>query len=481
MFQREALVSSVILGGSRRTTTQTSVNSQTKRMAFHFCPQCGTKLQPDFKFCPSCGEKLPCPEAAGPTVFTLSPSTSVEKFTTVEQKGTTSSPVRASLGTSIVSSRPPLHKTRNSLRLDNLSIKDAPSTLTPSVNVAFDNATEKQLHPPPKKHSATFKGDSQGEPLQSSPLTKSPKNADEIIEEAEVSAIPLSSPIMSPNSKSPLKGKGKTKKSKVVPALEPLQEGTEVIDTTGKKWILTRLLNHAAAELIYEVEKWVKQNKMDFIGLPQSVGFGLHSDSYRCILIFPNMGQSLQSLMNKQNNPLSEVTVLQLACRILDVLRYIHSNEYVHADINAENIYIKEGQGSQVYLVGYSHAYRYCPGGQHVEYSEGSRIPNEGAIESISLDSHNGAAPSRRSDLQSLGYCMLYWHTGTLPWIALSHPDQIALQKKKYKTDVLSLLQHCFGKKKVSGAFQCFLSAVMPLEYNEQPNYSALKSGSVKL
>lgn len=40
-------------------------------MPFHFCPQCGTKLQPDFKFCPSCGERLPCqddkPAAAGVT------------------------------------------------------------------------------------------------------------------------------------------------------------------------------------------------------------------------------------------------------------------------------------------------------------------------------------------------------------------------------------------------------------------------------
>lgn len=32
----------------------------------------------------------------------------------------------------------------------------------------------------------------------------------------------------------------------------------------------------------------------------------------------------------------------------LDVLQYIHSNEYVHADINAENIYITPGQKSQV-------------------------------------------------------------------------------------------------------------------------------------
>lgn len=30
-------------------------------MPFQFCPQCGSKLQPDFKFCPSCGERLPCP------------------------------------------------------------------------------------------------------------------------------------------------------------------------------------------------------------------------------------------------------------------------------------------------------------------------------------------------------------------------------------------------------------------------------------
>lgn len=29
------------------------------RMPFHFCPQCGTKLQPLFKFCPTCGEKIP--------------------------------------------------------------------------------------------------------------------------------------------------------------------------------------------------------------------------------------------------------------------------------------------------------------------------------------------------------------------------------------------------------------------------------------
>uniref|UniRef100_A0A8C6UD39 Zinc-ribbon domain-containing protein n=1 Tax=Neogobius melanostomus TaxID=47308 RepID=A0A8C6UD39_9GOBI len=51
-------------------------------MAFHFCPQCGTKLQPGFKFCPSCGEKLPCSEESDPIAASLSPSKSTETLTT---------------------------------------------------------------------------------------------------------------------------------------------------------------------------------------------------------------------------------------------------------------------------------------------------------------------------------------------------------------------------------------------------------------
>lgn len=30
------------------------------------------------------------------------------------------------------------------------------------------------------------------------------------------------------------------------------------------------------------VDKWIKQNKMDFLGIPSCVGFGLHAESYRC-------------------------------------------------------------------------------------------------------------------------------------------------------------------------------------------------------
>lgn len=328
-----------------------------------------------------------------------------------------------------------------------------------------------------------------------------------------------SPPASSPSSRTPVKAgpKSKAKRAKLVSSVERLQEGEVVTDTTGKKWQLATVLSQTPTELVYEVfpaatqsrsseskhilklgakdgrlfnvqnflqraakpasvDKWIKQNRLDFLGIPSCLGFGLHAESYR-FLVFADMGQSLQAIMEEENELLTEKTVLQLAYRILDVLLYIHSNEYVHADINAENLYVKPGKNSQVYLVGYCHAFRYCPEGKHVEYREASRTPHEGTVEFISLDTHKGAAPSRRGDLQALGYCLLRWHTGQLPWSGLTQPDKVAAEKERYMKDVPALLNHCFGSKSVSSAFKAYLTAVMSLQYSEQPDYSALKAG----
>nr|XP_020516887.1 inactive serine/threonine-protein kinase VRK3 [Labrus bergylta]XP_020516892.1 inactive serine/threonine-protein kinase VRK3 [Labrus bergylta]XP_020516898.1 inactive serine/threonine-protein kinase VRK3 [Labrus bergylta] len=465
-------------------------------MPFHFCPQCGTKLQPGFRFCPSCGEQLSSsfgePGAVSSTPsLSLSPPKKKEAASSVVKTSPASSTSCAHTETlpctlsTVVTTRPALQKTRNSLRLNkdvSFTFKGVPLPMVPSTKPVAEDRVE--------AHTVTFQHKAEVEPtLKPSPSTPT---------------------------KSPRNGKSKAKKARHSFYVEPLNEGDEMTDTTGKKWKLGKLLTQNSTEIIYEVlqtvsrfnskesshilklgakdgrifneqnflqraakpasvDKWIKLNKMDFLGIPSCVGFGPHAESYR-FLVFPNMGQCLQSVMMEKGELLSEKAVLQLACRILDVLQYIHSNEYVHGDINAENIYIKPEQKSPVYLVGYCHAFRYCPGGKHVEYREASRTPHEGTTEFISLDAHKGAAPSRRSDLQSLGYCMLRWHTGTLPWMALTNPDQVATQKQKYMEDVSALLSHCLGKKRVSTAFQTFLTAVMALQYSEQPDYSVLKS-----
>ncbi|XP_016409588.1 inactive serine/threonine-protein kinase VRK3-like isoform X1 [Sinocyclocheilus rhinocerous] len=190
------------------------------------------------------------------------------------------------------------------------------------------------------------------------------------------------------------------------------------------------------------------------------------------------MGQTLQTVTDEGNCTLSEKAVLQLALRLLDALEFIHEKEYAHADIHAGNIYINTNSHPEVFLSGFGHAFRFCPGGKHVEYRQGSRTAHQGNINFISMDSHKGAGPSCRSDLQSLGYCMLYWMTGSLPW---SHHSQtssaIAAEKERYISDIPGLVSYCYKQKKASGALQDYLTNVMSLQYTEKPDYTLLKAG----
>ncbi|XP_078256481.1 serine/threonine-protein kinase VRK3 isoform X2 [Rhinoraja longicauda] len=306
--------------------------------------------------------------------------------------------------------------------------------------------------------------------------------------------------------------KGKRQKSN---PLAPIAVNEILTDQNSKKWRLTKILLQHETEygLLYsaqqmtgssqcnytvkvdakdgrifneqnflqraakqnKVDKWMKSHMMTFLGIPACVGFGLHENTYR-FLVFPNLGHSLQSIIEKNKKPLSEKAVFQLSYKIIDVLEYIHANEYVHADIKAENIYVNPSDRERVHLAGYSFAFRYCPDGKHVEYKEGSRTPHEGTVELISVDVHKGAGPSRRSDLETLGYCLLKALCGSLPWSNnIDSPHSVMETKQKYKADITSLLKTCFGKKKIPNELKKYFEHVVSLQYDEEPNYEEIR------
>ncbi|KAJ8972872.1 hypothetical protein NQ317_013614, partial [Molorchus minor] len=86
----------------------------------------------------------------------------------------------------------------------------------------------------------------------------------------------------------------------------------------------------------------------------------------------------------------------------------------------------------QIYLLDYGLASKYLlTNGQHKEYSTDQRRAHAGTVLFCSRDAHKGV-PSRRSDLESLAYNMVYWLTGSLPWMDdVEEPEMV--EKKKIR------------------------------------------------
>ncbi|XP_012668075.1 serine/threonine-protein kinase VRK2-like [Otolemur garnettii] len=196
--------------------------------------------------------------------------------------------------------------------------------------------------------------------------------------------------------------------------------------------------------------------------------------SYR-FMVMERLGIDLQRISD-QNGTLKKSTVLQLGIRMLDVLEYIHENEYVHGDIKAANLLLGYKNPDRVYLADYGLSYRYCPIGNHKQYQENPRKGHNGTIEFTSLDAHKGVALSRRSDVEILGYCMLRWLCGKLPW-EKNLKDPKAVQTAK--TNLLDELPESVLNWAPSGS-SCyeiaqFLECAYSLAYDEKPNYQELK------
>ncbi|KAM4042732.1 serine/threonine-protein kinase VRK2 isoform 1-T2 [Anomaloglossus baeobatrachus] len=300
----------------------------------------------------------------------------------------------------------------------------------------------------------------------------------------------------------------------------PLPEGFIVTDTCKKSWRLGRKLGQGGFGLIYlaspdcdvpvseeatyvikvenfqngplfcelkfyqraakqdDVKKWIHSHNLDYLGIPRYWGTGeinYNSSSYR-FMVVDRLGMDLQKLQMNNSGRLPVKTVMQIGIRMLDILEYIHEQEYVHGDIKAGNILLHTSDPSKVYLADYGLSYRYCPNGKHKEYKEDPRKCHNGTIEFTSRDAHKGAAPSRRGDMEILIYCMIHWISGKLPWEqSLKDYSTILASKTKLWDDLPHSVTEWTGRENGCQELAKFMAEVSILRYTDKPNYAALK------
>ncbi|KAJ8708011.1 hypothetical protein PYW08_010377 [Mythimna loreyi] len=128
----------------------------------------------------------------------------------------------------------------------------------------------------------------------------------------------------------------------------------------------------------------------------------------------------------------------------------------------------------QIYLLDYGLASKFLDSdGKHKDFGMDARKAHDGTLEYSSRDSHIGAH-SRRSDLETLGYNLLDWLTGSLPWKTtelLAEPELVHALKKNFMSDIKLLLKTCFKTEFYPQFMEKFLEYVTSLDFTEKPDY----------
>ncbi|KAI8505575.1 Serine/threonine-protein kinase vrk1 [Branchiostoma belcheri] len=167
------------------------------------------------------------------------------------------------------------------------------------------------------------------------------------------------------------------------------------------------------------ITDWMKAKKLKHLGVPKYIGSGSHEGKSRLrFMVMERFGENLQKVFESAGKAFSRRDVDMLAVRLLYTLEYLHDHQFVHADIKGSNLLLgfTKGTQDQVYLVDYGLAYRYLPDSGHRDYKEDPRKAHDGTPEFTSSDAHKGVPAARRGDIEILGYVLLQWLCGQLPW-----------------------------------------------------------------
>ena len=192
------------------------------------------------------------------------------------------------------------------------------------------------------------------------------------------------------------------------------------------------------------------------------------------VLVTELLGPSLQELYLYCGRRFSLKTVLLLAEQMIARVELCHAFDYVHRAIKPGHFLIgRDTSAHLVYLIGLDDCKRYRESATqtHISYSEGHKSICEARFSSINR--LMGIQPSRRDDLESLGYLFVFFLCSGLPWDQRMsqnprNASQIALETKT-NTPTEELC------RTTPREFALYLNYCRGLRFDMQPDYAYLR------
>ena len=190
-------------------------------------------------------------------------------------------------------------------------------------------------------------------------------------------------------------------------------------------------------------------------------------------LIMELLGKSLDYLFINNQNKFLIPLICSLAIQMIKRLEFIHKKGIIHRDIKLGNFLIGTGNKKHIiYLIDFGLAKKFLDNkNNHISYKEGKGLT--GTARFVSLFTHHGIEQSRRDDIESLAYNLIYMGKKNLPWEGIKAKNKKEKHKKilnkkiEYTPEIL-----CKG---LPEEFEILLKYARELEFTEEPDYYSIQ------
>ena len=192
------------------------------------------------------------------------------------------------------------------------------------------------------------------------------------------------------------------------------------------------------------------------------------------ILIMQQLGLSLEKYFDKLQKFTPKTTAM-IGYQIISILQYIHDRHIIHRDIKPGNFLMgnEENNFFQVFIIDFGFAKKYRSNETLKQIPMSTKKDITGTARYASINALEKKELSRRDDLESLGYMMIYFLKSELPWqgIECKNKEELYLKILELKREIKSK-SLCKGLAK---EFKEYMEYVKNLEYEERPDYDMLK------
>jgi len=223
-------------------------------------------------------------------------------------------------------------------------------------------------------------------------------------------------------------------------------------------------------------ENHIYQRLQGFVGFPDLFFFS--SDVSRHYLGIQKLHGSLDDRFKKMNRMLHSTVIARICLQFIERLEVLHDIGYIHRDLKPHNFLVDEDPLQEnnftVFLIDFGLSKSYIDkNGNHIPYRTDRKFM--GTLKYAPINAQLGVEQSRRDDLESLGYVMIYlMNKGAVPWV-----ENKKLNKEENRNWILEQKRNMCIEELCAGFppyLRAFFEYISMLEYEERPDYKYMRA-----